>query len=86
MGAEVGMGGGGSVLGSGECAPRAYKPVTINDLKLNELIVTLHRNSSLLDYFSREGKESSLFMALSDIEKAAHEAQIRLNEIRFRKS
>lgn len=59
--------------------------MTINDLTLNEQLVRLHLAAATLDSLTREGKENSLFRALSDIEHAAWCAQNRLNELRFSK-
>jgi hypothetical protein len=57
---------------------------TINDLELNTELVKIHRYASILNYLTREGKEHALFMALSDLEKAAQEAQWRLNKLKYR--
>lgn len=56
-----------------------------NDLELSEWIQKVHTNSGLLDYYYRELKERELFIALSDIELAAKNAQWRLNELKFAK-
>lgn len=58
----------------------------MNDLKLTEYLIVIHAKHQLLDYYTAEGREAELFMALSDMESAAHKAQIRLNEIRWGKS
>jgi hypothetical protein len=58
--------------------------MTINDLELTEQLVKIHQKSSLLNQLTREGQEHALFMALSDLEMAAHNAQWRLNKMRYR--
>jgi len=54
-----------------------------NDQALTDHLIQIHRKQHILDYLTREGREHELFMALSDIEMAAHKAQKRLNELRY---
>jgi hypothetical protein len=57
--------------------------MTINDLELNAELVKIHHKASSLNSLTREGKEHALFMALSDLEMAAREAQCRLNKMKY---
>lgn len=57
---------------------------TLNDLETNERCVKIRQLADTLQVLEREGKELALFIALSDIEKHAHEAQARLNEIKWK--
>lgn len=56
--------------------------MSINDLKLCDHFRKLYMNFSQIDRLTREGLEHQLFMALSEIEVAARDAQWRLNERR----
>ena len=78
------MGSTSPVVGGGECSPRPHKP--LNELKLTEYLREIHAKHQMIDYYTREGRETELFMVLSDLESLTHKAQIRLNEIRFGKS
>ena len=60
--------------------------MTINDLQLNELCLKIRQNADQLPMMQREQMERALFITLSDIEKAAHEAQWRLNDIKYREA
>ena len=56
----------------------------MNDLALNELCLRIRQNADKLPEMQRDQMELALFVALSDIEKAARAAQWRLNDIKFR--
>ena len=62
---------------------RPHKPM--NDLKLTEIMIQIHARHQMLQYYTREGRETDLFIMLSDLEGLTHKAQIGLNEIRFGK-
>ena len=57
---------------------------TLNDLETNERCVQIRKLAETLQMLEREGKELALFVTLSDIEKHAHEAQIRLNRLKWK--
>jgi hypothetical protein len=57
--------------------------MTINDVAVNERCILIRRLAEATQVLQRDGKELALFIALSDIERAAHDAQARLNEMRF---
>ena len=57
--------------------------MTINDPDLNAGCLKVRQLSERLPILQREGQELALFIALSDIEKAAHEAQDRMNKLRY---
>jgi hypothetical protein len=57
--------------------------VSINDILVNERCLLIRKLADATQVLQRDGKELGLFMVLSDIEKAAHDAQVRLNEVRF---
>jgi hypothetical protein len=58
--------------------------MTINDLELCDHFRKLYMNFSQIDRLTRDGQEHQLFMALSEIELAAREAQARLNKMNLR--
>ena len=72
-------------LGDRERSPRPHKPLNV-DLPLIDLMTEIHAKYQMISYYTREGREAELFMALSDLESLTHKAQIRLNEMRFGKS
>lgn len=55
--------------------------MTINDIDVNALCLLIREKADSLSMLMREGKELALFMALSDIDRAAKQAQYRLNDI-----
>lgn len=57
--------------------------MTINDTEVNEHCMRARLLAETLPILQRNGNELALFIALSDIEKAAHAAQNRLNQIRY---
>ena len=54
----------------------------MNDLQLNELCLRIRQNADKLPELQREQMELALFVALSDIDRAAKQAQYRLEEMR----
>ena len=56
--------------------------MTINDLTINEKCLRIRQLADSLSLSMRDGRELSLFVALSDIERAARDAQWRLNDLR----
>ena len=58
-------------------------PMTINDAEINQRCILIRRLAESTQVLQRDGKELALFLALSDIERAARDAQERLNEVRF---
>ncbi len=54
-----------------------------NDPVISECITKVNTNAGWLNSYFRELREVKLFVALSDIEKAARQAQERLNELKF---
>lgn len=59
--------------------------MTRNDLELETYVREVHRANDQIDMLTREGRDTDLFVELSNIEQAAHRAQVRLNELRFQK-
>jgi hypothetical protein len=59
--------------------------MTINDLRLSELLTKIHLNDACLSTFCRNNKEQALFNALMEIEEAARKGQERLNELKYGK-
>lgn len=57
--------------------------MTINDLDVNERCMRIRLLAETLPSLERNGQEQLLFIALSDIEKLANEAQTLLNERRY---
>jgi hypothetical protein len=55
-----------------------------NDHTIGHALSTILEKTHWLEKQFREGQERDLFVALSDIEMAAHLAQKRLNDLRFR--
>ena len=58
---------------------------TINDLELTTCMQKLFLPFRQLEILMRDGREMDLFIALSDIDKAARQAQDRLTAMRFSK-
>ena len=54
----------------------------MNDLRLNELCLKIRQNADKLPFLQREQMERLLFITLSDIDRAAKQAQYRLEELR----
>ena len=54
----------------------------MNDLQLNELCLRIRQNAERLPLLQRDQMELALFVALSDIDRAAKQAQYRLEEMR----
>lgn len=57
----------------------------MNDDVVCEQSLKILGEAGKLERYTREGREASLFMAYSDIERAARRAQDRLNELRYSK-
>ena len=55
----------------------------MNDIYVNQRCLEVRQLAEQLPVLMRDGKELALFMALSDIERAARQAQDRLNEQRW---
>jgi hypothetical protein len=81
MGTEVSMVVGRLELGNRECAPRPYKPVTINNLPLNESCVKIRALADSLPILMRDGRVSDLCEALATIECEAREAGYLVNDM-----
>ena len=56
--------------------------MTINDPELTRLTLIVHQNERRLDYYTREGMEGSLFLALLNINRASEDALERLNRLK----
>lgn len=59
--------------------------MTINDLYINERCTLIRRQAEELQKLMRDGRERDLFIALSNIEREARQAQEHLNEALYRK-
>lgn len=59
--------------------------MTINDLRLSELITQINLKAACLNTWCRDAKEQRLFTELMEIETLARKAQERLNEMRYGK-
>jgi hypothetical protein len=81
VGTEVGMVVGRIVLGSGECAPCSHKPMTINNLSLNESCLKIRAMAGRLEALMRDAKVSDLCEALATIECEAREAGYLVNDM-----
>jgi hypothetical protein len=57
--------------------------LTINDLKLSELITQINLKAACLNTWCREGKEQTLFNEVMQIETAARRTLERLNEMKY---
>lgn len=60
--------------------------MTLNDLYVNERCLLVRQQAEALPKLMRDGKEHALFMALSNIELAARQAQEFLNQRRYSKA
>lgn len=56
---------------------------TINDLEVNEHCLKISLLADKLKVFQRDGQEMALFMALSDIQRAAEKGQWRMNDLMY---
>lgn len=54
---------------------------TINDLEVNEHCLKISQLADRLKVLQRDGRETDLFKALSDIQRAAEKGQWRLNDL-----
>lgn len=56
-----------------------------NDLEVSEQVAAVHRRARKLSHLlaNLPHTEMALFMALSDIERAANKAQMRLNDLMY---
>lgn len=57
--------------------------MSINDIELAAFIIQIQKNSRSLTTLESGGHEMALFMALSDIQRAAEKAQWRLNDLLY---
>ena len=58
----------------------------MNDAEICSLCLKVERLARTLDELQAQSKEMALFMALSDIERAANKAQMRLNDLLYGRS
>lgn len=58
---------------------------TINDLELTELMLRAKNKLAAASEAIMHGNNKRAFMALSDLEFAARDAQVRLNALKFSK-
>jgi hypothetical protein len=59
--------------------------MTINDLELSALMTTIKLKAACLQTWCANGKEQRLFTEFMEIEKAAKDAQARMNAMKYGK-
>lgn len=59
--------------------------MTMNDLFVNERCLLIRRLAEELPKLMRDNRAHDLFIALSNIDRMAKEAQDHLNDVRFRR-
>lgn len=58
--------------------------MTLNDLYINERCLLIRKQAETLAKLMRDGRERDLFIALSNIEREARQAQEHLNDRLYR--